>query len=373
MSEHKNDSIFVTKSFLPPRAEFDTLVDEIWKNNQLTNNGPLSDQFADLICNYLNLDKSRFIFVSNGTLALQLGLHQLVGGEPGAEIITTPFTYVATTSSILWGGYTPVFVDIKPDDFTIDPTKIEEAITAKTKAILAVHVFGNPCDVEAIETIAEKHGLKVIYDAAHAFGVTYKSKPILDYGDVSTLSFHATKLMHTIEGGAIYTKSLKDAESIELAKRFGHNGDEHFQLGINAKSNEFQAAMGIANLKYADENIEARKEVFLHYNKLLSASGLRLPTISADTGPNYSYYPVVFQSEDDLLTVFSRLAAENIFPRRYFYPSLNKLPYIKNAASCPVSEDIAKRIACLPLYVGLSKKDITRICRLINDTRKEVK
>lgn len=366
----KQEPVYVTKSFLPPREEFDTLVDEIWKNNQLTNNGPLSDRFTESVCKYLDVDKERFIFVANGTLALQLALHQLIGDEIGADIITTPFTYVATTSAILWERYTPIFVDIKPDDFTIDPTKIEAAITPKTRAILAVHVFGNPCDVEAIEAIAKKHNLKVIYDAAHAFGVTHKGKSILEYGDISILSFHATKLMHTIEGGAVYARSTKDAASIELTKRFGHNGDTHIQLGINAKANEFQAAMGIANLKYADENVEARKKISLQYSKLLFDRGLGFPIVSGDTCRNYSYYPVVFQSEDDLLAAFGRLAEISVFPRRYFYPSLNELSYVENAARCPISEDIAKRSACLPLYAGLAEKDVTKICRVINETQR---
>lgn len=364
MLESKDESIFVTKSFLPPRAEFDAFVDEIWNNNQLTNNGPLSERFVDLVCAYLGVSKDRFIFVGNGTQALQIALNHLVGDNVGAEIITTPFTYVATTSAILWEKYTPVFVDIKPDDFTIDPAKIEAAITPKTKAILAVHVFGNPCDVEAIEAIAIKHELKVIYDAAHAFGVLYRDKSILEYGDASTLSFHATKLMHTIEGGAIYVKSIEDAKIVELTKRFGHQGDEHFQLGINAKASEFQAAMGLANLKYIDSIIAKRREIVDLYDKLIGDKYQTLK-VSSDVSYNYAYYPIVFKSEAELKKVFDRLAQINVYPRRYFYPSLNNLPYVTKSQTCEIAEDISKRIACLPLDDQIDAKKIELICQYI--------
>lgn len=360
--------VYVTKSFLPPRAEFDSLVDEVWQNGQLTNGGSLAQQFSNSVCEYLSIDNGRFNFVSNGTLALQLALRQIVDDRPSVEIITTPFTYVATTSAILWERYTPVFVDIKPSDFTIDPVKIEAAITPETKAILAVHVFGNPCDVEAIEAIAKKHDLKVIYDAAHAFGVSYKGKSILEYGDVSTLSFHATKLMHTIEGGAIYTKSTEDAKAIELAKRFGHDGDVHYRLGINAKANEFQAAMGIVNLKHVQENISNRKVRASLYDKLLN-SKIQKPVPRKDTERNYGYYPVVFEDETQTERVIKALNEKNIFPRRYFYPSLNKLTYLPSKANvCPISEDISRRIICLPFYESILEDIIKQTSEVINET-----
>lgn len=363
-----DEPVFVTKSFLPPRAEFDALIDEVWASNQLTNNGVLSERFAEEVCTYLGIDKNRFVFVGNGTLALQLALHQLVDDVAGAEIITTPFTYVATTSAILWEKYTPVFVDIRQDNFTIDPAKVEAAITPKTKAILAVHVFGNPCDVEAIELIAKKHNLKVIYDAAHAFGVLYKGKSILEYGDASTLSFHATKLMHTIEGGAVYTKSAGDAKVVELAKRFGHNGDTHLQLGINAKANEFQAAMGLANLKYIKDNIAKRKNLAAMYDSLLSEKITR-PTVRQDVEYNYAYYPVVLKDESQTERVLEALGKKNIFPRRYFYPSLNQLDYLPVGVNvCPVSEDISMRIICLPFYESITEEVIKGICEAVNET-----
>ena len=357
---------YVTKSFLPPREEFDAYVDMIWDSTQLTNNGPLSRQFCEEVSKYLKIDVSRFSFVSNGTLALQLSLRCIVDGRVDDEIITTPFTYVATSSSILWEHYKPVFVDIEQDTLTIDPLKIEAAITAKTKAILAVHVFGNPCDVEAIELLAKKHRLKVIYDAAHAFGVKYKSRSILEYGDISTLSFHATKLMHTIEGGATYSRSRDDASRIELSKRFGHNGDEHIRLGINAKANEFQAAMGIANLKYIDHIISRRRTVSEWYDVGL-AGCVKQPKIRVETEYNYAYYPIIMNSEHQLVTILARLEKEDIYPRRYFYPSLNTLAYIASTANCRISEDVASRILCLPLYPDLSKKVVDKVCEIIKN------
>jgi dTDP-4-amino-4,6-dideoxygalactose transaminase len=246
----------------------------------------------------------------------------------------------------------------------IDPEKIETAITSRTKAILAVHVFGRPCDVERIDDIAKKHNLKVIYDAAHALGVNYKGKSLLDYGDISTCSFHSTKLFNTIEGGAIVTKDKALQKKIDLIKRFGHYGDDHKTLGINAKTSEFNAAMGLCNLSYLEDIISSRKEASESYDRHLK--GVFMSRLSLrDTKYNYSYYPVIFDDEDSLLKVKLKLEQDNIFPRRYFYPSLNTLPYIKTYQSCPISENISKRILCLPLYYGLTEEEIIRICDII--------
>lgn len=364
MPDEKDTPVYVTKSFLPPREEYDALLSEIWESDQLTNNGPLSKRFEKEVSEYLQVDAGKFIFVSNGTLALQLALEAL--DIRSGEIITTPFTYVATTSAILWQRCVPVYVDINPQTLTIDVEKIEQAITSKTKAIMAVHVFGNPCNMEAIEQIASEHNLKVIYDAAHAFGVTYKGKSVLEYGDISTLSFHATKLFHTIEGGAVYCNDAKIAEKIELSRRFGHNGDTHIQLGINAKANEFQAAMGIVNLKYIDGLIDERKKISDYYDQRLNGF-IDRPLVRNDTKNNYSYYPVILKSEEQLFKVLEELAEKKIYPRRYFYPSLNKLPYVENSENCPVSEDIASRIVCLPFYPGISESVIDRICEVIKN------
>lgn len=362
MSHFLDRPIYVTKTFLPPKEEFDRYLASIWESVQLTNNGPLSKEFEDKISEYLGLDPINFKLVSNGTLALQLSIRALE--LHGGEIITTPFSYVATISSILWEYCTPVFVDIDPDTLNMDPTKIEAAIKPNTKAIMPVHVFGNPCNTEAIQEIAEKHKLKVVYDAAHAFGVKYKGKSIFDYGDISICSFHATKLFHTIEGGSIYTNDEALIEKIELMKRFGHHGDDHIQLGINAKANEFNAAMGLANLNYIDAIIADRKRAHGSYNKRLE-SRFKKQKIAEKTEYNYSYYPIIFDSEEALLEAMQKLEANNIFPRRYFYPSLNTLPYLSSTQECPISEDISARILCLPMYYEIEEDVIEKICQVL--------
>lgn len=355
-----SEKINVTKTFMPPIEEYQAYIKQLWENGQITNQGPLLLEFEQKAKQYLGVNS--FQFVENGTIALQIALRALDITE--GEIITTPFSYVATVSSILWERCQPVFVDIEPDSLTIDPDKIEAAITKNTKAIMPVHVFGNPCDVEKIDVIAKKHQLKVIYDAAHAFGVRYKGKSLLDYGDISTCSFHATKLFHTIEGGAVIAKSVDVNEKLELIKRFGHNGDDHHVLGINAKANEFQAAMGLCNLKYVNQNINKRKIVFDEYDKHLK-NRLTRPTIRDNVEYNYAYYPVLASSEKELLTWVARLQEENIFARRYFHPSLNTLSYLPTKQHCPISEDIAKRILCLPLHADLSEDTVRKISEVL--------
>lgn len=352
--------VHVTKSFLPPIDEYKEFIDRIWENGQLTNQGQLLHEFEDKVDEYLNV--TNFHFVTNGTLALQLALRAVDVAD--GEVITTPFSYVATTSAIMWERAKPVFVDIDPDTLCIDPDKIEAAITKKTRAIVAVHVFGIPCNVEKIKAIAKRYGIKVIYDAAHAFGVEYKGKSLLSYGDISTCSFHATKLFHTIEGGGIVANDEAVSDNIELLKRFGHNGDEHIQLGINAKASEFQAAMGLANLKYLDDIIDERGRIVALYDKLLKGKVSR-PRAASRVKYNNAYYPVVLESEEVVESVLAKLKKANIFPRRYFYPSLNELPYIPVKHSCPVSEDISKRVLCLPLYVGLDNITIRKICEVL--------
>jgi dTDP-4-amino-4,6-dideoxygalactose transaminase len=352
---------YVTKTFLPPHGEYEAYLSRIWQNDQITNQGPLLHELENRLCSTLQVQDIQF--VSNGTTALQLALRALDITE--GEIITTPFSYVATTSAILWEHCSPVFVDIDPITFCIDPSKIERAITPRTRAIMPVHVFGTPCDVVAIETIAKKHNVKVIYDAAHAFGVNYLGSSVLSYGDISTCSFHATKLFHTIEGGGVIANNPQLSERIELLKRFGHNGDTHIMLGINAKANEFQAAMGLSVLDHIDAIIADRKRVCDTYDRLLDGS---YQTLSGDAkwNRNYAYYPIVFQNEQQLLKIFEALKKIDVYPRRYFYPSLNLLPYLKTVDSCPISEDITLRIACLPLFVGLEESVITKIVDIIN-------
>lgn len=358
----KRNKIFVTKSFLPPKEDFYHYIDSVYAEGKLTNQGPLLLELEDKLSHYLGIDFELFHYVTNGTIAIQIALNAL--DIKDGEIITTPFSYVATTSSILWERCTPVFVDIEPNNFTIDPSKIEQAITPQTKAILAVHVFGYACEIETIQKIADKYNLKVIYDAAHAFGSFYQNKSLLNFGDISTCSFHATKLFHTIEGGAIIANNEELSKKIELIKRFGHNGDNHYELGINAKQSEIHAAMGLANYPYINEIIKKRKTISHKYDEFLS-NLVQRPAVQKDLDYNYAYYPVVFKSEKELLSIFAALEKEEIYPRRYFYPSLNTLPYLANQQSCPISEDISSRIACLPLYPELETRHIEKICRII--------
>lgn len=354
--------IFVTKSFLPPIKEYEKYLKIIWKNNQLTNQGPVLLELENKLKKYLNI--KNFQLVTNGTVALQLALNALDIKE--GEIITTPFSYVATTSSILWERCKPVFVDINPKTLCIDPLKIEKAITNKTKAIMAVHVFGYPCDVEKIGQIAKKHKLKVIYDAAHTFGCEYKGKSLLDYGDVSTCSFHSTKIFHTVEGGCIVCKNKKVNEKIELIKKFGHLYDDHIRLGINAKMTEFHAAMGMCNIKYVPEIIKSRKNISDAYDNLLK-DYIQRPLVPKYLEYNYAYYPAIFKNETETMRVIKKLNENEIYPRRYFYPSLNKLPYLNKHKRCPISENIASRILCLPLSASLSISNVHRISKLVID------
>jgi len=353
----------VTKPFLPPEEEYAKLLNGVWERNWLTNNGPLVNELESKLKDFLNV--KHLLYVANGTIALQLALKslKLEGG-----IITTPFSYVATTSSILWENCKPVFVDINSSNFCIDATKIEDAITPNTKAILATHVFGHPCDVLAIDEIAKKHKLKVIYDAAHAFGTQLHGKSILDFGDISTCSFHATKLFHTIEGGCTITKDANIASKLNLKRQFGHVGDDHLTVGVNGKNSEFHAAMGLCNLRYINKILERRKEQWLFYQKTLEAFGnIQLLTISKDITYNYAYFPIVLSSEQQLLQLIMALKTKEVVPRRYFYPSLNTLPYILDFYPCPIAESTAKRVICLPLYHQLDQNEQSMIIDVINN------
>lgn len=350
----------VTKSFLPPLDEYVLYLREIWDSNQLTNNGPLVKQLEKQLKDYLGV--KHLFFVSNGTIALQIAIKAL--GLQG-EIITTPFSYVATTSSIVWEGCTPVFVDIDPQTLCINASLIESAVTSHTTGILATHVYGIPCNVEKIKRIADEQSLSVIYDAAHTFGVKYKTIDLVNYGDVSILSFHATKLFHTVEGGAIVTENDEIAHRLSYMRNFGHKGPVDFWgLGVNGKNSEFHAAMGLCNLTHITEILEKRKEVSNWYDVYLSDSGLLKPDLPDHTQYNYAYYPVIFNSEEVLLTVVEALNSKNIFPRRYFYPSLSELPYLP-VQHMKISEDISKRILCLPMYTDLRKEDVLSISKII--------
>ena len=353
--------INVTKTFFPPIEDYQAQVQCIWENQWLTNNGELYQELTQKL--KMHLGVNHIIPMTNGTLPIQIALNAFADG---GEVITTPFSYVATTASIVWEKCTPVFVDIHPDYLTIDETKIEAAITKNTTCILATHVYGNPCDVEAIEAIAKKYDLKVIYDAAHCFGVQYKGQSLFNYGDVSTCSFHATKLFHTGEGGALFCQDQATHQDMWYRHNFGHDGPEQYHgLGMNAKMSELQAAMGLSVLPYMEKIIAERQRVCEYYDTHLDFTKLSQLKLRAGTDWNYSYYPVIFNSESELLQVKARLEQENINPRRYFYPSLEDLPYI-NSDNCPIAQDLAKRVLCLPLYVGLDNEKMIEICTLVN-------
>lgn len=355
----------VTKPFLPPIEEYQQYVQGIWQRNWLTNNGPLVIELESKLKERLKLD--HLLYVTNGTIAIQMAIKAL--GLKG-KIITTPFSYVATTSSIVWENCEPIFVDIDPDTCNIDPSKIEAAITPDTTAILATHVYGNPCDVEAIGEIAKRKNIKVIYDGAHAFDVKYKGRSIFEWGDISTCSFHATKLYHTIEGGLVVTKDPDILNALSYLRNFGHDGYERFaMLGVNGKNSEFHAAMGLVNLNYLKKIIMTRKAITDHYNKLLAGFAGTRPKIAGNTEYNYAYYPIIFNSEEQLLKTTSVLNEKSIFPRRYFYPTLETLPYISGNVHCENAASIAKRVLCLPLYDTLTLEEIEKICSIMLKTQ----
>ncbi|MEO8235848.1 MAG: DegT/DnrJ/EryC1/StrS family aminotransferase [Flavobacterium sp.] len=355
--------INVTQTFLPSQEEYNSYLKRAWDKIWLTNRGELTLELEEKLKNYLKINN--IIITNNGTIPLQIALKLL--GEQG-EIITTPFSYVATTAAIVWENCTPIFVDIDPEYLTIDETKIEAAITPKTTAILATHVFGNPCHVTQIEKIAAKYNLKVIYDAAHSFGVNYENQSLFNYGDVSTCSFHATKIFHTGEGGALFCNDKDLHKKLYYSHNFGHNGPlDFFGLGINAKISELQSAMGLAVFNHMETILSERKKVVNFYNENLNFENLKTIKIREKTDWNYSYYPVIFENEDALLAVMKSLNEKNIFPRRYFYPSLNTINYVAKT-KMPISESIASRILCLPLYVGLQTVDLEKITQTINNT-----
>ncbi|AMO19477.1 DegT/DnrJ/EryC1/StrS family aminotransferase [Flavobacterium columnare] len=353
--------INVTKTFLPNQEEYIQYLNRAWEKVWLTNRGELTIELENKLKNHLGVNN--IIITNNGTIPIQIAL-KILGNN--SEIITTPFSYVATTSSIIWENCTPVFVDIHPEYLTIDESKIENAITPKTTAILATHVFGNPCEVKKIDEIAKKHDLHVIYDAAHAFGVKYENQSIFNFGDVSTCSFHATKIFHTGEGGAMFCNNHELNHKLFYSHNFGHNGPLDFHgLGINAKISELQSAMGLAVFDHIDMIFEDRKKVVEYYDINLNLNKMQRLKIREKTIWNYSYYPIIFDTEQTLLKVQEALNRQNIFPRRYFYPSLNKISYIQDV-EMPISESISSRILCLPLYVGLKENELQTITSTIN-------
>lgn len=353
--------ILVTKPYLPPVEEYEEYVRAIWERQWLTNMGPLAVELENRLKEFLGVEN--LLFVTNGTVALQMAIKAL---DLHGEIITTPFSFVATTSSIVWENCKPVFVDIDANSFNIDASKIEAAITENTSAILATHVYGNPCDVVEIERIAKKHNLKVIYDGAHAFGVNVCGKSIFDYGDISTCSLHATKLYHSIEGGFIVCKDDAINKKLKYIRNFGISGFDSFaELGINGKNSEFHAAMGLVNLNHIQEIIAKRKELTEAYQEGLKDFPHFEPIWHKDSHPNYAYFPIVLESEEKLVEIKAKLEENEVQTRRYFYPSLaTALPYL-DKKELPITDDIASRVLCLPLYYDLEETDILFISNII--------
>ncbi len=351
------EKIFVTRSFLPQRAALDRYMDRIWSSHHLTNNGPLVQELEARLKDQLGVE--HLFFTGNGTIALQIAIRAL--GIEG-EVITTPYSYVASTGSILWERCVPVYADIDPRTCCMDPERIEERITPRTSAILATHVYGLACDVEAIEAIAEKHGLKVIYDGAHAFGSDYKGRSLMSYGDICTGSFHATKIFHTVEGGCIIAKDAQVAERVMLMRQFGHMNDDHFMAGVNGKNSEFHAAMGLCVLDRFPEILADREAQWVRYAAgFEGVAACTILPIDPALRYNYSYFPVVLDTHERMLDVQRALLAENVMARRYFYPSLDALPYLTNAHPCPISRGIAERVLCLPMFFGFDPLDQDRV------------
>ena len=352
----------VTRPLMPTEQEYAAYVSRIFASKHLTNHGPMSQELEARLAQYL--DTPRINVCANGTIALQLGLHVL--GLAGKTVITTPFTYVATLSSLLWEGCTVVFADMDEETCCLDPNSVAERLTPDTAGILPVNIYGNICDVDALDALAKKHDLRILYDAAHSFGASYNNRSLLSYGDAATCSFHATKVFNTVEGGCLVTHTDEAREAFLLMRACGHQGDTHYRLGINAKLSELHAAMGLCILDKVADNIAERSVISAMYDALLPGSGLRRPALRRGLEWNHAYYPVIFDDEHVLERIVHTLAQDNIFPRRYFYPSLNTLPYVKNALPCPVAESIARRVLCLPLYAGLEEKIVERIARCIS-------
>lgn len=355
--------INVTKTYLPDVEKFKQYVDKIFDSGWITNNGQMVKELEKRLKEYLGV--KHIILVSNGTLALQVAYKLL---DLAGEVITTPFSFVATTSSLVWEGLKPVFVDIDSDTFCLDYNKLEEKITRNTSAILPVHVFGNGCEVEEIDKIAQKYDLKVIYDAAHAFGVKYKGESILNYGDVSVLSFHATKVFHTIEGGALIINEDQLYDKARKLINFGITGPDTIDgIGINAKMNEFQAAMGLCVLDDIENIIKGRQKVYENYlNEFSGINQIKLQVINKNCTQNYSYFPIVVSSEKVLLKIKEKLEANNIYPRRYFYPSLNTLSYV-DEYEANNSYNISNNILCLPIYYNLELEQQQKIIKIIKE------
>jgi len=354
--------IYVTKTFLPPIEEFvELLKEEVWRTHLVTNDGPLFQRFEDGLRKFTGIDD--LVCVGNGTLALQIAVRAL--GWNGGEVVTTPFTHVAGSDCLVWEQCKPVYADIDSQTFNIDPAEIESKITSKTKGIMGVHVYSNPCDVEAIEAIAQKHGISVIYDGAHAFGARYKNKSLLSYGDISMTSFNATKVFHTMEGGALFCKKSKMVDDLRKLAYFGMDKEKNITqiYGTNAKLIEVCAAMGIVNLKYFSKALENRKATYEQYVERLKPNNrIGFQKLTGDI--NYSYMPILLETEEYKLQLLKQMQENKIYPREYFNPSLETI--FNEKIECKVAFDISKRILCLPISDYTTEEEVEEICRVIN-------
>jgi len=356
--------ITASKPFSPPVELYQNAVSQIFKNNWFTNHGPFVTELEKDLAKFFNVPY--LVLVTNGTIALQLAIKAL---ELKGEIITTPYSYIATTSSIVWEDCTPRFADIEPKTLNIDPLKIIDKITDKTKGILATNVYGYPCNFDEINKIAKDKKLKVIYDNAHGFSTKKNGIDIMNYGDISTISFHATKLFHSVEGGAIACKSKDIYEKLMLLRNFGHTSPSTFGgLGINAKMNELCAAMGKTNLLFIDEILEKRKIQWDFYNKLIQDTNIK--TLNYESNKvqfNKAYFPIFLKNEEVLKKTLIHLEKRKISLRRYFYPSLNLLEYVNSFDKCIIAEDVSKRVLCLPLYHDLKTEDQIYVINTIKE------
>lgn len=363
--------ILVTRPYLPSLAQYKEGLEEIWSNQWLTNNGPVLQRFHDEIASFLDISENNMSLFNNGTLALEIIFHAM--GLSGGEVITTPFTFVATAHAIKRIGGTPVFADIDPETLCLSPESVEKKITSRTKAIVPVHVYGHPCDVEGFQRLGEKYGIPIIYDSAHAFGVKINGKTIAEWGDANMFSFHSTKLFHSIEGGLLTYKDSAIKEQVDNLRNFAIKSDvECVDVGTNAKMNEFQALMGSLVLKEMPNIIEKRKQIYSTYEKAFSNSNdvTLLPTPSSMYGlnieHNWAYCPILFKDFETREIVFEKLKECNVFARRYFYPLLTDFaPYIYAQNTCPIAEDIAKRVLTIPTYQTLSNFEINEISKII--------
>lgn len=365
----KPEPIYVTRPFMPPLDEFLPYLERIWDSRWLTNSGPFHQELEQALADYLGVE--HLSLFANGTLALVTALQTL---RISGEVITSPFSFVATSHALLWNGITPVFVDVDPDTCNIDPAKIERAITPATSAILAVHCYGTPCDVDGIQRVADAYGLKVIYDAAHAFGVRSDGQSLLRHGDLSMVSFHATKVYTTFEGGALVCPDAKAKQRIDYLKNFGHSGEVNVVApGINGKLTEIQAAFGLLQLRYVDEALERRATVARRYRQLLmDVPGIRMLPEPGDVTTNHAYFPIFVDAPYPLRRdeLFAYLREQGIVARRYFYPLIAEFPMYRglpsaDLAKLPVAQELSASVLCLPIYPDLALSDVDRIAKLI--------